>query len=130
MSISDRAAVQAVINTYADRLRAGDVSEVVDLFTERAALMKPDQPTAVGKEQLAAAYQAALDAVDADETFEFDEILVQGDLAVARTRSTGVLTKRHAGDTESVTYRELFVLQRAENGWKIAQYMFQRVAKQ
>lgn len=117
--------VRQVIEAYAERLRANDVAGIVDLYTEDAAVMGPDMPTAVGHERLDTVYRAALDAVAMDFTFSFDEVSIRGDTAIARTRTDGSNTVRATGDRVPGRYRELFVLSRQDSGWKIARYMFQ-----
>ena len=79
----------------------------------------------LGRDQLTAVYRDALAAVAMDFRFEFDEIVIRGDTAVARTRTSGANTVRATGEVVPAHYRELFVLQRLEGDWKITQYMFQ-----
>ena len=124
-SVPDRDAVRGIIESYADRLRAGDPVAVAGLYARDAAVMAPHLPTTVGREQLTAVYRDALGAVAMDFRFDFDEIVIRGDTAVARTRTSGANTIRATGEVVPAHYRELFVLQRLEDGWKITQYMFQ-----
>jgi uncharacterized protein (TIGR02246 family) len=124
-SNKDEQTVRQVIDAYADRMRAGEVAGILELYTEDAAVMGPDLPTAVGRQQLHEVYTSALGAVAMDFTFTFDQIVVRGDTAVARTHANGKNTVRASGDEVPGRYRELFVLNRQGGNWKIAQYMFQ-----
>jgi ketosteroid isomerase-like protein len=124
-AVPDAAAVRGVIEAYGERLAAGDVDGIVALCTPDAVVMAPDLPAAVGSEQLAATYAAALEACGMEYRFEFDGVDVRGDSAVALTRTTGVTTIRSTGDSSKARYRELFVLRRTPAGWRISQYMFQ-----
>jgi uncharacterized protein (TIGR02246 family) len=124
-NVGDEQAIREVIQAYADRMRSADVAGIVGLYTDDATVMAPDQPTAVGREQLNDIYRAALDAVAMDFTFAFDEVIVRNDTAIARTRTDGKNTIRANGQEVPGRYRELFVLNRTDAGWKIAQYMFQ-----
>jgi len=117
--------VRAVINTYAERLAAGDVEGIVDLYTPDATVMAPDLPTACGTDAITATYAAALEACGMDYTFDFDTIDVRDDTAVALTRTAGATTVRATADRIPGTNRELFVLRRENDRWRIAQYMFQ-----
>jgi uncharacterized protein (TIGR02246 family) len=125
MANADEGTIRRVIDTYAERLRAADVDGAVALFTDTAALMQPDQEIAVGTQQLTAAYRSGFEVMDIDATFEVEEILVKGDLAAVRTSSTDTVTMRATGQRMPVRFRELFVLERTNGQWKIAQYMFQ-----
>ena len=122
---SDLARVQEVVEAYADRMRLGDADSIVDLFTEDAAVMTPDRPTAIGRAELREVYTGALCAVAMAFSFDFDQISVSGDMAFARTRSSGVNTVRSTGKEVPSRYREIFVLRRDGDAWRIASYMFQ-----
>ena len=128
--IDDAAAVRAVIEAYGDRLAAADVAGVVSQFTGNAAAMQPGLETVVGSQQLTATYDAAFENMRLDFTFRFDDITIQGDLAAVRATSRGTITIRATGETQPARLRQLFVLERAGAGWKIAQYMYQQMPEQ
>lgn len=128
MTIADpetQAAIRAIIESYAELRKAGDVDGIVDLFSPGGSVMPPGAPTFVGTEQLREAYEPMRSAIGLECTYEFDEILATGNLASARTRSTGTVLNRESGEQSPASWRELFVLQRDNGTWKIAQYMFQ-----
>lgn len=108
MSSADETAIQNVIQAYFDRLSASDVTKVMDLYTEDAAVMLPGQATVAGARQVSAAYKALFGAFAVNETCQFDDIRVRGDMAAVRTTSSGTVTVRATGDTNSASYRELF----------------------
>lgn len=118
---------RATIQTYADLRKAGDVEGPVGLFTPQGSVMPPGRPTSTGPDDLRVAYEPFRTAVGLECRYEFDEILTDGDLASARTRSTGTVINRASGERSPASWRELFVFQRVDRRWKIAQYMFQGV---
>jgi ketosteroid isomerase-like protein len=120
-----KAQVRATIETYAALRKAGDVEGLVDLFTVRGSVMAPGHPTSTGSEELRAAYEPFRTALGLECRYEFDEILSDGQMASARTRSTGTVLRRATGETSGASWRELFVLHRVDGRWKIAQYTFQ-----
>jgi uncharacterized protein (TIGR02246 family) len=122
---SDEDAVRRVIEAYGDRLRAGDVPGITGLYTLDGTVMAPDQRTASGAGELSEVYAAALAACGMDFRFEFDTVEISGDTAIARTRTSGTTTVRVSGESMPDRYRELFVLRRTGEGWRIAEYMFQ-----
>jgi uncharacterized protein (TIGR02246 family) len=124
-SADDAAAARAIVEAYGESLRRGDVDAITGLFTADAAIMAAGFPTAAGRAQITGTYTAALAAVGMDFSYEFDQVEVTGDTAVARTRSTGTTTVRASGETSPGSCRELFVLRKAEGEWKISAYMFQ-----
>jgi 5-formyltetrahydrofolate cyclo-ligase family len=60
-----------------------------------------------------------------DFTNQVDYVLIDGDLAVARSRTSGSVTIRATGVVIPEQCRELWAFRRAGGEWKIAQYMFQ-----
>lgn len=120
-----RLGVQSTINDYAARRKAGDVDGLVELFTPEGSVMPPGGPTSTGAEALRSAYEPFRTALGLECTYEFDEILSDGNLASARTRSAGTVLNRDTGEKSPASWRELFVLRRVDGRWRIAQYMFQ-----
>lgn len=118
-------ALERTVRAYGERLNATDIPGIVALFTEDGVLMQPDAPTAVGREQLKAAYEYGLGQMHVNPMFSFDQFLVESDLAVVRTRTQVSVTLVATGEPQSLTGRELFVLRREDGEWKIAHYMFQ-----
>lgn len=126
----DEAPVRAVIEAYAERLRESDVGAILGLYTDDAAVMQPEYETALGSSAIAVRYEEAFAACTMNETFEFERILVDNDLASVRTRSSGQITLKATGEILPVRYRELFVLERVADEWRIAEYMFQSEPEQ
>jgi len=116
------------IRAYGERLSANDIPGIVARFTEDGVLMQPDAPTAVGRQQLRAAYEYGLGLMQVNPTFTFDHFLAEGDLAVVRTHTRVSMTPRDTGVVQTLTGRELFVLRRGGAEWRIAQYMFQHTS--
>ena len=120
-----QAAIRVVIESYGELRKAGDVDGIVSLFTQAGSVMPPGAPTFVGADQLREAYEPFRTAIGLECSYEFDEILADGALATARTRSTGTVLNRESGEQSPASWKELFVLQHEDGAWKIAQYMFQ-----
>ncbi len=129
-ALDDAAAVRAVVETFGGRLAAGDVAGVVSQFTGNGAAMQPGHETVVGSQQLKDTYDAALENMRLDFTSCFDSITVQGDFAAVRATSQGTITICATGETQPACLRQLFVLERTEADWKIAQYMYQQMPEQ
>jgi len=128
--IDDAAAVRTVIEAFGDRLAAADVAGVVSQFTGSAAAMQPSLETVVGSRQLTATYDGAFENMRLDFAFQFDDITIHVDLAAVRATSHGTITICATGETQPARLRHLFVLERTGAGWKIAQYMYQRMPEQ
>ncbi len=87
--------------------------------------MPAREPTAAGLTQIRAAYEHEFKTIDLDVNIVFDEVVQDGNLAFARTRSEGQLKILATGKTVSTeSYRAFFVLKKINNEWKIARFLF------
>jgi uncharacterized protein (TIGR02246 family) len=122
---SDNEKIHAVLKNYEHALNASDVGGILKLYTEDGVFMAQHNPSAVGIEQVEAAYTATLQAIDLDVEFDIVEIeVIADDWAFARTNSSGTTTINATGDRVNEGNQELFVLQKIDDNWKIARYSF------
>ncbi len=122
---SDNVEIEAALRGYERVLNASDVNGVLKLYTEDGVFMAQHNPSAVGIQQVEAAYTGAFQAIDLNVEFDIVEIEVIADgWAFARTNSSGTTTINATGDKIPEGNQELFVLQKIDGDWKIARYDF------
>ena len=122
---SDQENIHAVLKAYEQVLNASDVDGVLKLYTEDGVFMAQHNPSAVGIQQVEAAYTGAFQASDLNVEFDIVEVeVIADDWAFARTNSTGTVTINATGDKFPEGNQELFVLQKIGGNWKIARYSF------
>ena len=123
---SDRERIHAVLEAYEQRLNAGDVAGIVNLYAEDAVFMPQHIPSVVGIDAIEATYEAVFEAIDLDVEFEILEIeVVADDWAFARTNSAGTTTINATGQKVAEANQELFVFHKAADGeWRISRYSF------
>jgi uncharacterized protein (TIGR02246 family) len=122
---SDADQVRALLKSYEQVLNASDVDGVLELYTDDGVFMAQHNPSAVGIDQVEAAYTAVFDAINLNVTFDIVEVeVIAPTWAFARTNSSGTTTINATGDEVSEGNQELFVLQRVDGDWKIARYGF------
>ncbi len=122
---SDQENIHAVLKAYEQVLNASDVDGVLKLYTEDGVFMSPNNPSAIGIDQVEAAYTGAFQAIDLNVEFDIVEVeVISDDFAFARTNSTGTVTINATGDKFPEGNQELFVLQKIDGDWKIARYSF------
>ena len=124
----ERNAIEATLKKYEAALNASDVAGVVALYAEDGVFMPTEAPTAAGKEQIRAAYEHVFGTIKLAIVFSIDEIVQRGDFAFARTLSKGKVTVLAKGVTVPEENRELFVLKKTGDSWKIARYMFNKMS--
>ncbi len=125
---NDNTAIEATLKQYEVALNASDVDGIMALYADDGVFMPSEAPTAAGKEQVRAAYEYVLGIIKLDIAFSIDEIFQYGDFAFARTLSRGEVTVLAEGVTLPEENRELFVLKRTGDDWRIARYMFNKMS--
>ncbi len=124
----DKAQIEAVLKGYERVLNASDVDGVVRLYTEDGVFMAQHNPSAVGIQQVEAAYTGVFQAIDLNVEFDIVEVeLIADDWAFARTNSSGTTTINATGDKIPEGNQELFVLRKIDGDWKIARYAFSTI---
>ena len=122
---SDKAQIKAALKGYERVLNASDVDGVLKLYTEDGVFMSQHNPSAVGIQQVKAAYTAAFQAIDLNVEFDIVEIeVIADDWAFVRSNSSGTTTINATGDKVAEGNQELFVMQKIDGDWKIARYAF------
>jgi uncharacterized protein (TIGR02246 family) len=124
---TEKPAIEKLLFSYRDALNASDVTNVLTLYTNDGVFMPSNAPSAVGQEQVKASYEFVFSQIKLNIEFFIDEIVVNGDYAFARTISRGTTLIHANGETVAEENRELFVLQKTNEQWKIARYMFNKM---
>lgn len=120
----EQAAAEKLVHTYFDALNAADAEKVLSLFTSDAVLLPSGAPTAAGTEQLKGNYQYVFDNFGFALEETIGEVVVEGNYAFVRSTSKGSLLIKANQQKLEDNFRELFVLQKVNGDWKIAQYIY------
>lgn len=124
---TEKTAIEKVLFSYRDALNSSDVNNVLPLYTDDGVFMPSNAPSAIGQEQVKAAYEFVFSQIQLNIEFYIDEIVVNGDYAFARTTSKGTTLIHANKQTVAEENRELFVLQKTNGTWQIARYMFNKM---
>jgi uncharacterized protein (TIGR02246 family) len=117
--------IQTVLQNYGQVLNSSDVRGVVNLFSPEGVFMAPNSPTAVGIEQVEAAYKGVFSAISTNLVFKVGDIkMISRDWAIARSTSSGSIKINANGAQIPSAFQELFVLNKIRGQWKIARYSF------
>jgi uncharacterized protein (TIGR02246 family) len=127
-SAPEQTAIESLLHAYGAALNAASVPQVLALYTPDGVFMPTGAPSASGPEQVQQAYEGIFQNIRLHIQLRILEIVVSGDYAFASTTSAGTTLIHATGQTVPEENRELFVLQRHEGQWKIARYMFNKMA--
>ena len=120
----EHAAIKNLIHSYSGAFNAADIVRTVALFTDDGILMPNNAPIAQGKEQLTASFELLLKNFQINIGYTVDEITVSGDYAFVRTNSNVATHVKASGEDIALLNKELFVLRRKQDEWKISHYIF------
>ncbi len=119
--------VERLIGSYQKALNDGNTGKVLSLYTPRGIFMPSSKPTSIGMKQIKIAYEYVFKTLYFNVKFHIDEIECHGAIAFVRTSSDGKIKLLEKNITVNNNSRELFVLKRIANQWKIYRYMFNEV---
>lgn len=124
----DQKAAELVVRRYMEFLHSTDTESIMTLYDEDAVFLPADAPTAVGKEKIRESYIATFKLInipEGDSTLE--EVAIHGELAIVRlaTKSTVLILSNNQKITTN--NRELFVLNKSGDYFKISRYMFNKI---
>jgi len=121
-------AIKNLITTsYGDALKASSSDAVTAAFTSDGVVMGPGSPTAAGAAQLKTTYQNIFGAVGLNLNFKIDEIIVGNNYGFVRSTSAGTATVKANRASAPEENRELFVVKKVNEDWKIARYIYNKM---
>lgn len=123
---TEKKAIEKLLFSYRDALNTSNIDRVLPLYTQNGVFMPANAPSAIGQEQVKEAYKFVFSNIQLHIEFFIDDIKMEGNFAYARTLSKGTTLIHATGETVPEENRELFVLQKENGDWKIAQYMFNK----
>lgn len=118
--------VVALLKAYEKALNAGDTKTIVSLYTKDGIFYPTTFPTATGGDELEISYNNVFKMIKLTVVFDIEEVVVKGDYAFARTQSNGKTLIHANGQTVEEANRELFILKKVNDAWKIDRYMFNK----
>ena len=124
MSAADEDAIRQIIqvrDAWIAGVRAKDVDRLVGYLTDDVVMMHPNRPAVIGKQANRADLIAAFGKFSVEQRLQSDEVVVAGEWAFDRSRTTTTLTPVAGGAPVTVRSKTITILRRGEDGtWKIA----------
>ncbi len=119
--------IRALHATWSDAVRRGDLEAALDLVSDDYVLWAPGAAPLVGRDAVRALLQAAMARYqEMDPTYESEECIVVGDLAVDRGWDVQAATVRETGERVTRRQRVTLVIRRSGDGrWRYARGMSQ-----
>jgi ketosteroid isomerase-like protein len=121
---ADQRLVYLLIHQYEQLLNAGSTEAIVDLFATDAVVEWNNTPTFTTRQQIVDGYNALFGIAKISTAFVYDAIDVYGNVAIVRTHHPVGATVIVNGKSILDYNREVFVLRKQADGWKILVYTF------
>lgn len=121
---ADQRLVYEVIHQYEELLNAASTEAIVDLFAADAVIEWNDAPTLATRQQKVDGYNALFQIAKISTAFVYDAIDVYGNIAIVRTHHPVGAAVIVNGKSVPDHNREVFVLRKQADEWKILVYTF------
>src|SRR3954451_21312369 len=121
---ADQRLVYGLVYQYEQSLNAGNTQAIVDLFAADGVAEWNDKPTFVTRQEKVDGYNALFQIAKFSTVFAYDAIDVYGKVALVRTHHDVGATATVNGKSILDYNREVFVLGKHAEGWKIILYTF------
>ncbi|WP_222938822.1 YybH family protein [Pseudomonas lactis] len=113
-----------VVNLYEQALNEGNTKKIVSLFADDSVAEWNNKRTYGTTEQRLEGYDALFKIAKFKTVFSYDTINIYGGAAVIRTHHHKGATVMENGQPFTDLNREVFVLNKTSQGWKIVLYTF------
>lgn len=123
---------KSVVERYQKALNSSDFPAICALFAPDAVAEWDEKATVIGIDAMAAPYQALFRRVKFTTDFQYDAVDIHSEIAIVRTHHPVGQTELNLEDgSKKLDFnREIFVLQRNGDDWKIILYSFNTQPKQ
>lgn len=112
----------ACVARYMDSLNASDLEAVLATFLDDATVTLAGAETVRGRDAISGFYASHFAHHAFHRVLHIDDVEARDDLAVVRSHTTGTITPLDSASALEVVSRELFVLLRGADGWRIRHY--------
>ena len=121
--MAEKSAIEKLILSFPEALKAADISKVLPLFTADAVVMPNNAPTMKGSQQIKGLFENLFKKMSLDVQYIVDEVNINGEYGYIRTHSKGNNVVRANGENVPLNNKELFVVHKDNGEWKITHYM-------
>jgi uncharacterized protein (TIGR02246 family) len=106
-------------------VNAGDVARIMNLWTEDALRMPPNEPAAIGKASIEAQYRAMFDELTTDLHVQTETTDVSGNWAYSRWTCAGTLAPKAGGKPVREEFKCVDIFRKQQDGtWKMTLHIW------
>jgi len=117
---ADVEAIKKITDDFNAAINAGDIDNLVSLYTDDAVRIPPNEPALIGKEVIRNMFQGQLDKFTVQNEGVVVDLKVSGDLAFVRGSWTSINTPKTGGEPLKENGSFVSVNQKQPDGsWKV-----------
>lgn len=119
-AMNDETAILELLEVrYPARLNEADIDGYVALYDDDVLWCVPNLPDARSREQIRSLLGKILSKVAQTVAVEVDDLVIDGDHAMAMAVATGTAARKPDGESQPLALRVMWGLRRAGTDWKI-----------
>ena len=117
--------VKKVVEDYFKALNDGQLEVIVGLYHKDSVFLPKNAASAVrGIDEITKAYRTIFEKAKLNTEHVFRYVAVYGNIAIIESQGSGTLTLLGSKKVVPSNNKELFILRKIDNKWKIDRYMF------
>lgn len=118
--MNDENAIRDLLEVqYPAQLNSADIDAYVALYDDDVVWGVPNLPDATSPAQIGSLLGNILGKVTQTLEVTVDDVLIDGDHAIAMAVATGTATRKPDGDPQPLALRVMWGLRRHDSGWRI-----------
>ena len=119
-----------VVEDYFKALNDSRLEIIVGLYHKDSVFLPKNAPAARGINDITKAYRTLFEKAKLNTEHVYHHVAVSGNIAIVESQGNGTLTLLESKKVVPSNNKELFVLRKIDNKWKIDRYMFNDSEKQ
>ncbi|GAA4003276.1 nuclear transport factor 2 family protein [Streptomyces sp. NBC_01352] len=113
-----------VVEAYMQALQIKDTDTILRLYADEAEIIPENLPSLRGRDAVDSFYASTFAAIGMEVNVEVVSTEVYDEIAIVRSEQPVTVIAVADGTRTHAYFRELFVLRRTPDGWRIHKYMF------
>ena len=115
---------EQVVLRYGELLNQKKIDEIIDLYHQEAEIIPDQLQSLSGKEAIIEFYKNTFNTIELHGELKIQSIDLDHNLAIVRCEEPGDIKDLDSGLMIKSYFREIFLLKRIEEQWRIYRYMF------
>jgi len=113
-----------VVEDYFKALNDSQLEIIVKLYHKDSVFLPKNAPAVRGIDEIAKAYRTLFETAKLNTDHIYRHVSASGNIAIVESQGSGTLTLLESRKAIPSNNKELFVLRKIDNEWKIDRYMF------